>query len=316
MSRPGGADDCTGTSAARRRAGRRRAARWSPRAARRRPRRAGAAWPGRRPSPADCPTASPPGRRRRPARPAPSARAGPPYAAAGRPPPITLPSIVRSGVDAARAPARRRARRGSPDHLVEDQQRAAARRPLAQQREEAGPAGPGPCWPGRARPGSRPAGAHRAPRSTASRSFQGTTIVSAACAAVTPGRRRDALRRQAGAGLGEQPVDVAVVGAGELDDRLAAGGGAREADRAHRRLGARRVIRTISTDGIAVHHLGGQLHLALGRRAEAGSPLRRLGHRGDHAGWAWPGSAGPTSRRSPRSGCRPRRRSRRPRRGR
>ena len=37
---------------------------------------------------------------------------------------------------------------------------------------------------------------------------------------------------------GEQPVDVAVVGAGELEELLAAGGGAGEPDRAHRRLGA------------------------------------------------------------------------------
>ena len=50
---------------------------------------------------------------------------------------------------------------------------------------------------------------------------------------------RDALRREAGARLGEQAVDVAVVGAGELQELLAAGRRAGEADRAHRRLGAR-----------------------------------------------------------------------------
>ena len=38
---------------------------------------------------------------------------------------------------------------------------------------------------------------------------------------------------------GEQAVEVAVVGAGELEDQLAAGGGAREPHRGHRGLGAR-----------------------------------------------------------------------------
>ena len=78
-------------------------------------------------------------------------------------------------------------------------------------------------------------------RSTASRSFHGDDRrCRRACAAVTPGLDGDALRGEARAGVGEQAVDVAVVGAGELEDRVAAGRGARQADRAHRRLGARR----------------------------------------------------------------------------
>ena len=48
---------------------------------------------------------------------------------------------------------------------------------------------------------------------------------------------------------GEQPVDVAVVGAGELQQLLAAGRRAREAHGAHRRLGAREVMRSISMPG-------------------------------------------------------------------
>ena len=45
---------------------------------------------------------------------------------------------------------------------------------------------------------------------------------------------------QAGAGLGQQPVGVAVVVAGELDQQVAAGEAAGQADRRHRRLGAGR----------------------------------------------------------------------------
>ena len=66
----------------------------------------------------------------------------------------------------------------------------------------------------------------------------GTTTVSAACAAVTPGLAGMPRRREPRARLGEQAVDVAVVGAGELDDRVAAGGRPGEPHGAHRRLGA------------------------------------------------------------------------------
>ena len=45
-------------------------------------------------------------------------------------------------------------------------------------------------------------------------------------------------RRGAGAGRDEQAIDVAVVAAGELDDDVAAGEAAGQADGAHRRLGA------------------------------------------------------------------------------
>ena len=53
-----------------------------------------------------------------------------------------------------------------------------------------------------------------------------------------PRRGRQAQRRDAGAGVGEQRVDMAVVAAGELDDLGAAGESAGQPDRAHRGLGA------------------------------------------------------------------------------
>ena len=56
----------------------------------------------------------------------------------------------------------------------------------------------------------------------------------------TPALPGDRLRRDARAGLDEQAVRVAVVGAGELDDQVATGRRARQAERAHDRLGARR----------------------------------------------------------------------------
>ena len=118
----------------------------------------------------------------------------------------------------------------------------------------------------------------------ASGSFQGTITVAAAAAAGTPGAGRDALGGQAGTRLGEQPVDVAVVGAGELEDRVAAGGGAGQPDGAHRRLGPGR--------GHAQHLHGGEpletssassTSPARGR-AERRAASRRLRDGRDHVG--------------------------------
>ena len=110
---------------------------------------------------------------------------------------------------------------------------------------------------------------------TASRSFQGTITVSAAAGLGDAGARRDSLRREPRPGLGEEAVGVAVVGAGELDDRVAAGGGAGEADGAHRRLGAGVDDAHHLDRGEAVANLGGELDLALGRGAVAGAAARR-----------------------------------------
>ena len=75
-----------------------------------------------------------------------------------------------------------------------------------------------------------------------------------------PGRIRHAERQRARARLHQQPVGMAVVAALELDDAVAAGESAREADRAHRRLGA------------GAHHAQ-----ALDGRHELGDPARELG---------------------------------------
>ena len=80
----------------------------------------------------------------------------------------------------------------------------------------------------------------------------------------------DGQRRQARAGLGEQAVGVAVVGAGELDHDLAAGHGAGEPHRAHRRLGAGAGHPQHLHRGDAVDDLLGQLDLGRGRRSVAG----------------------------------------------
>ena len=81
-------------------------------------------------------------------------------------------------------------------------------------------------------------------------------------------RRRDALRREAAAGVGEQAVDVAVVGAGELQQLRAAGHRAGEPDRAHRRLGARRRHPQHLHARHAAADLLGEVDLAGGRCAE------------------------------------------------
>ncbi len=120
--------------------------------------------------------------------------------------------------------------------------------------------------------------------SRASRSFHGTTIVSAACASVTPGARRDPRGRQARAGLGKQPIDMPVIGARELQHRVAPGGSARQAERAHRRLGPGRSHAHHLNRGEPVTYLGCELDLALGRRAVRGAALGSALNRIDYVG--------------------------------
>ena len=81
-------------------------------------------------------------------------------------------------------------------------------------------------------------------------------------------------RDDAGAGLGEQRVDVAVVAAGELDDHVAAGEAAGQTERRHRRLGAGRDEPHL-VDRRAGDDLLGELDLG-----RAGRPEGRAARRG------------------------------------
>ena len=107
------------------------------------------------------------------------------------------------------------------DHLVEDQQRARLGGRVAEELEEARlPAGPRPCWPATGSAITAAGCARRdRVRPTASRVVPGHDHRVRGLRLGDAGAGRDARRRQSRAGLGEQPVGVAVVGAGELDDR-------------------------------------------------------------------------------------------------
>jgi hypothetical protein len=98
------------------------------------------------------------------------------------------------------------------------------------------------------------------------------------------GRGGDAEGRHAGPRGGEERVGVAVVAAGELEDPVAAGRAAREAQRAHRRLGPRRDEANLLDRGHGVDELLRERHLALGRRAEGRPRRSRLLHGLDDLG--------------------------------
>lgn len=99
------------------------------------------------------------------------------------------------------------------------------------------------------------------------------------------GRRRCIARRirkreQAGAGLHEQAVGMAVVAAFELHDLVAACEAARETQRAHGRLGARGHQPHLFDGRHETADFLGHDHFGFGRRAEA----EALRHRGLHGG--------------------------------
>ena len=156
------------------------------------------------------------------------------------------------------------------DDLVEDEQRRRAPWPArAAARGSRARAGRGPCWPGTARRAARRSACSANAARTALRVVPGHDHRAARGRLRHAGRRRDALRGQPGAGLREQAVDVAVVGAGELQQRLAPGGRAGEPDRAHGRLGARRRHAQHVDGGHALRDELGELDLAGRRRAVA-----------------------------------------------
>ena len=91
-------------------------------------------------------------------------------------------------------------------------------------------------------------------------------------------RGRQPERHEAGTGLGEERVGVAVVAARELEDAVATSRAAREPDRAHRRLRAGRDQPHLLDRRHRVDDLLGELDLALGRRPEGRAVRRRLLH--------------------------------------
>ena len=97
------------------------------------------------------------------------------------------------------------------------------------------------------------------------------------------GAGRHAQRGRAGPRLDQERVAVAVVAPGELDDPVAAGGGAGHAYRAHRRLGAR----VHEPDALDRDHEADdqprQLHFLRDGRAEAGAAARGAAQRPDQS---------------------------------
>ena len=191
---------------------RRRARRASPAASRRGParparrrrrRRAGRARRARRRWPAGSPTACRPGTRGRAAPASPSRSARPPKAPIGRPPPMTLPKLVRSGATPYSAWAPPRPRRKPVITSSKIEQRADRGR--TRRAAPRGSPAPGATRPMLAATGSTMTHGHvvverRAP------TLYGTTIVSATAAAGTPAVPGQAERGHAAAAGGEQRV--------------------------------------------------------------------------------------------------------------
>ncbi len=89
---------------------------------------------------------------------------------------------------------------------------------------------------------------------------------------------------EAAAGLGEEAVDRAVVAAGDLHDRLAPGGSARQPHRPHHRLAPRGGHAQPLDRRERVDHGLGEAHLALGGGAVGGAEGQGIGQRAQHRG--------------------------------
>ena len=90
------------------------------------------------------------------------------------------------------------------------------------------------------------------------------------------GRPGQAAGGDARPGCGEQAVGMAVVIAGEFHDEVASGGTTRQADRRHRRLGARGHEADALREGHALAHGAGQQRLSFGGCAEGQAARGRL----------------------------------------
>ena len=96
------------------------------------------------------------------------------------------------------------------------------------------------------------------------------------------GRAGNAESGHAGAGFDQQSVGVAVIAALEFDDDFAAGGGAGQADRRHRRFSAGADEAHFFDGGIAGHDALGEVGLGGRGCAEAGGVARGALDRFDH----------------------------------
>ena len=250
--------------------------------ARRRPtRREGVAAPRLRPrSRAGSRRASRPGRRRPRARAATSPRRAPPKAASGSPPPTILPRIVRSGRTPKRACAPPRATRKPVITSSKTSSAPVASHSIRRPSRKPGAGGTQPMFPAT---GSTRIAASPSPYRSTAAAVRVEVVVGdddrvGGHAGGHARRRRDAERREPGAGARQEGVGVAVVAAVELDHTVAASERPREPDRRHRRLGARRDEPDALDRRHRVDDLGRQLDLALGRSAEGRPVERGLAH--------------------------------------
>ena len=224
---------------------------------------------------------------------------------------MILPMIVRSGVDPVALLGAAAGDAEAGDHLVEDEQRAGLRRRAARRSSQEAGLGRDHAHVGRHRlePGS-PRADRSVSRRAASRRVPGHDHGRGGGGLGDARARRDALRGQARAGLRR-----AGRRRGRGRRRRTSGSCSRPVTARARRIALivasvpDEVIRTISTDGIRRDHLGGQLDLALGGRAEAGAPGGRLActRRDDLGVRRDRGSADPRSRPSRCTRCRRRR---------
>jgi hypothetical protein len=199
------------------------------------------------------------------------------------PPPTTLPKVDRSGVMPYSPLRRTRSDAKARHHLVEDQHRAVPRALLAHRGEEFG-FGCDQVHVAGHRFNDH-AGDGRAVLGEGVRQTLGIVVVEHQGVLRQVGRHagrgRIAEGQQARAGLDQQAVAMAVVTALELDDHIAPGEAARQADRAHRSLGAGRHQAHHVHARHALHQQLGQFDLSLGWRAEGKALGRRLLH-GSH----------------------------------
>ena len=186
----------------------------------------------------------------------------PPKAPTGMPPPITLPKVARSGRDAEELGRAAAAEAKARDHLVEDQQRAVRARERAQGLEELAPLRQQAVIGGHRLDDD---GGDARALAREQRRQRRLVIERQHARAGGEGLRhagggRPAEGREPRARRDQQMIGVPVVAAGELHDQVAPGEGARHADRAHHRLGAR---------GHEAHLLGGRIG---GRRRARPAP--------------------------------------------